>query len=103
MGSTIFLFVQNKSLTEKLDEIVSISNYKSLAHLTALENHENIKLKISLSEDLKQFIKMYDKNIYFNNHLLKNICKDIDTIENILGEDAYIPKIETIKRDCKKE
>ena len=103
MGSTIFLFLQNKSLTEKTYEILSISDYKSLSFLTILENHEYLKLKISLIEDLKQFVNNYNKNIYFKNGVLKNICKDIDTIEYILGKDIYVSKINTIKKDCKED
>jgi len=103
MGSTIFLFLQNKALTEKIDEILAVSNYKSLSYLTALDNKEYAMLKTMLVEDLKQFTKMYKKNIYFNHHVLKNICKDIDTIEHLAGEDTYLSNIDTIKRDCKKK
>jgi hypothetical protein len=100
VGSTIYLLIQNRLLTKKIYEIVAISNYNSLTYLYALDNNKSDKVKESLISNVEQFIKDYDKKIYLNNQLLKNICKDINLIEYILNKDDNDIKIKKIKNDC---
>ena len=103
MGSTIFLFLQNRSLTEKTYEILAINNYKSLSYLLYLKKNKSLRLKESLIADLVQLIQNYDKTIYFKNKILKNICKDITLIENSLGKDIDKSNIKLIQKDCGKK
>jgi len=96
-----FLFFQNKVLKEKTYEIVAINDYKSLSYLIALEHNKSSDLRQMLIADIDSFILNYDKNIYLNNILLKNICNDIDKIKDLLGNVELI-KIKIIKKDCNK-
>lgn len=96
----IFLLIQNKLLTEKNYTILAIENYKSYTYLYALKNNDYKKLKLSLTEDLRQLIKNYDKKLYFENGVLKHICKDIENIKKIIGKKTD-HKIMTIIKDCK--
>jgi len=102
MGYTTFLFFQNKALREKTYEIVAINDYKSLSYLIALEHNKSSDLRQMLIADIDSFVLNYDKNIYLNNTLLKNICNDIDKIKDLLGNVDLI-KIKIIKKDCQKK
>ena len=102
MGYTTFLFFQNKALREKTYEIVAINDYKSLSYLIALEHNKSSDLRQMLIADIDSFVLNYDKNIYLNNTLLKNICNDIDKIKDLLGNVDLI-KIKIIKNDCQKK
>jgi len=86
IGSTTFLFFQNKSLTEKTYEILAINNYRSLSYLQYLDKKEYVKLKESLIVDLRELIKNYDKNI--------------DKIRNISDDNLDLNKTKLIMRDC---
>ena len=100
MASTTFLLFQNKLLTEKTYEILAINNYKSLSYLQYLDKKEYTELKESLIIDLRELIKNYNKNIFIKNSVLKNICKDIDKIKNILDDNLDLNKTKLIMRDC---
>jgi len=100
-GISLFLLIQNKLLTERIYTITNICNYKSLPYLIGTENNKSLELREMFVADLNELIKNYNKNIYFKNSILKNICKDIGLIENILDRNTNEDKIELIKKDCK--